>query len=501
MWEEYIAKLLEEDGLLTTVEYQKGLSNSVDLLTCIDGALEAGENDLASTIRDLHFLTRLKLFVAIRFDRTKYDAKWWKSHLDRLFYFSCWQVRPGFVYGEAIPKTRELRVGRRQPQTGKRRPMTPEWAAQIAAIKQHNNSLTDAFSQIHEVRMWESVEDEAADMHVVCNILEYLPLGTLDWALQNIASLSRKAVLITIKLDERRSPRWWRQIFEQRFRLASCEVGSGHMLFVGAPAVYVDGVQAVGAMASDDRWEQIKQACARFSGRIPVAPAHDRRAILVCYGPSLTETIDKVRPADGDIFTASGAHDFLLENGIIPHAHIECDPRPHKADNMKESHPFVRYMLASACHPRMFDKVADCPFVELWHVSTPEHALRFIEELGEKPQHIISGGGSVGLRAIPLLYALGYRKISIHGMDCSFTEGGMNQHAGEHAGKLQDLCEVTCGDQTFIASPVLLTYATGFFEVIQKVTDLEIRLYGHGLLQSMALLYAGSKQTENVSNE
>jgi hypothetical protein len=87
-------------------------------------------------------------------------------------------------------------------------------------------------------------------------------------------------------------------------------------------------------------------------------------------------------------------------------------------------------------------------------------------------------------------------------MDCSFADKGEKQHAGKHAGKLQDACEVLCDQTIFVSSPVLLTYATGFIETIQKVTDLDIRLYGNGLLQAMCRYYQGqgSPITARIEN-
>jgi len=155
----------------------------------------------------------------------------------------------------------------------------------------------------------------------------------------------------------------------------------------------------------------------------------------------------------------------------------------------------VQYLIGSCCHERLLDKLENAD-VALWHVQTPEHLYRLQGELGEDPRHAISGGGSVGLRSIPVLYALGYRRFSIYGMDCSFSEDGEQQWAGPHAGKRQDLCQVQCGERIFTSSPVLMTYATGFFETIQKVSDCTFRVVGDGLLQNMAALYSTLPQLD-----
>jgi hypothetical protein len=277
-----------------------------------------------------------------------------------------------------------------------------------------------------------------------------------------------------------------------------------HLLMIGAPAVNVQGVTAVGAVASDDRWNNVEAATKRVTQRIELAEPHERTALLACYGPSLIDTIDSLKREAAnpnvDVISVSGAHDFLLSHGIVPKYHIECDPRPHKAINIDKAHPGVTYMVASVCHPDYFDKLGDAD-LRLWHVSTTEHVLRLINELKENPRHVISGGGSVGLRSIPLLYAMGYRDFSVFAMDCSFKDAGEKQWAGKHAGKRQDKCEVLCDQTVFISSPILLTYATNFFEMVKKVTDMSVRLYGDGLLQAMAQYYMSQGAMERIETE
>ena len=111
----------------------------------------------------------------------------------------------------------------------------------------------------------------------------------------------------------------------------------------------------------------------------------------------------------------------------------------------------------------------------------------------ERSDTIISGGGSVGLRAIPLLYAQGFRSWDVHAMDCSFADEGREQWAGKHAGKIQDVtvCKVVLpeGDRFFYTSPVLMTYANNFLDMMRKMEGCNFRVYGDGLLLAMLRHY------------
>ena len=146
------------------------------------------------------------------------------------------------------------------------------------------------------------------------------------------------------------------------------------------------------------RDEQIKLAIARPIPRIDAH--HEIRTdpiALVCFGPSLNETWEQIKDFKY-IVSCSGAHKFLLERGIVPTWHVEVDPREHKVGLMGPPHPDVEYLIASTCHPKLFDAL-DGYNVKLWHVfDGAEDALRTLPH-GE---WALTGGCSVGLRTMTI---------------------------------------------------------------------------------------------------
>lgn len=409
------------------------------------------------------------------------DATWWGAKLAQTFDVLDWRVAGRKIYGELAGK-----LPGKMPK--KRREPPAEWAAKTAYVKARLNHYADPFSRIETVNTWEGVDDEVADMQAVIWKVEHMP--DVAAALYNIACLSSKCAMFIIDLDAGHDARYWRQMIEQRFRLASFLVEGNVLNAIGSPKLAVHLLKCTGAVDADTRWDQAKLAMARYTKRTPVSPPHDRLAVLACYGPSLVDTIEDLRleaqAPDADVISVSGSHDFLIERGIIPKFHVECDPRPHKADNIATGHPDVKYLLASCIHPVLFDKLdkinAD---ISLWHVAAMSCAGSLIDERGEDPGTVITGGGSVGLRSISLLYAMGYRRFSIHAMDCSFRDDGKEQHAGKHAGKKQGVVTRQIGDRVFSTSNTLQSYATDFLEMIQRVNDLDIAMHGDGLLQAM----------------
>lgn len=520
-----LAKLFAEHGRVVqeydpAIEGKDAAPEPAELVTCTDVLEHIEPEHINAVLRDLRRVTQKRLFLTIYTKpagKTLPDGRnahilqkpgsWWHKKLIEHFQILIWEERGAVIAAELVAKKH---TGMIRPK--ERRPMTPEVMAYLGNIRDQINAASDAFSQITTMRMWEGIDDEPADLQGAYDVIHHL--DDVDSALRLLAQNSLKCTFCAVRISDRHSEWDWKRLFERRFRIAQWQIVEDNILVIGSPMVNVQGVCAVGAVGTDERWGQVEVASKRIKARIEPAAPHGRTAILACYGPSLVDTIESIKEAardpNTDVISVSGAHDFLLSHGVVPKYHVECDPRPHKSDNLEKPHPDVTYLVASVCHERYFEKLEGAD-IRLWHVSTADHIVKLLQDMGENPKHVISGGGSVGLRSIPLLYALGYRTLHIHAMDCSFKvdedtkrivqensalgkltnpeDLGASQWAGKHAGKKQDMAAVRCDEDIYISSPVLLTYATNFFETVQKVSDLNVRLYGDGLLQATCRYY------------
>ncbi|MBM3450556.1 MAG: DUF115 domain-containing protein [Armatimonadetes bacterium] len=355
---------------------------------------------------------------------------------------------------------------------------------------------------------------EKADVVVCTDVLEHVEPECLDDVLKHIAALAGKAVFLNIATrpaikhlaDGRNAhliveaPSWWRAALEKWFRIVQWCEGKGELAAVVQPIVAVGELRVRGAVADDVRLEQARANCERVSARLSEHPRHDRRAIIACYGPSLRDTWTAIpieRAMTGALLvTVSGAHDWLVERGVVPDAHIEVDPRVHKCAFTRRPNPQTSYWLASTVHPDLVTQLKDHD-VRLWHPVNTEESLQILTEI-DPDGFMICGGGSVGCRAVNVLFTQGYRRMSIHGMDCSFDAAG-GQHAGLHSGARQDETEVRCGDRWFRTSATWIAVARGFVENLALLersskaagepplddTDerIDLRLHGDGFLQ------------------
>ncbi len=245
------------------------------------------------------------------------------------------------------------------------------------------------------------------------------------------------------------------------------------------------------------RDEQIKAAIKRVSGRIqPGEPQIDPVAV-VCFGPSLIDTWEKIKEFKY-IISCSGSHKFLVERGIIPTWHIEVDPRAHKVALIGQPQKETEYLIASACHKAVFDHLEGYN-VKLWHVfDSTESGARILPN-GE---WAITGGCGVGLRAMTIAAFLGFYDLQVFGMDGSEGRDG-NKHAAEHPNEPSghNLVEYPEGSGTFYkTTPSLLEAARTTFHELNQMPKVRATFHGDGLVQAMAKDYKPKPVADILSN-
>ena len=361
-----------------------------------------------------------------------------------------------------------------------------------------------------------------ADLVVCTDVLEHIEPELLDNVLKDIERCTRRVAYFVIAtrpakvaLPDGRNPHliienkdWWLERLKKHFFIMSSVDEGGKELIVQAAKVgKVGEIQAKSAVADTMRVEQAIRNCGIVKERVEQADRHDGRVAIIAYGPSLKHTWQYLRTerrAFGTkIVTVSGAHDFLIERGIIPDYHIEVDPREHKAWFTRNPHPDVNYWIASCCHPSLIDNlVAKNCKVALWHVYNSEEDKRIGADDGPDPgSWLICGGGSVACRATNVMYTRGYRSFAMYGMDCSFEAASGAQHAGDHSGKLHHTWNVRVGDRWFLTSANMVYTARGFIQnakVLRQAAEannepfidgtkerVEFLFHGDGLLQTM----------------
>ena len=235
------------------------------------------------------------------------------------------------------------------------------------------------------------------------------------------------------------------------------------------------------AVAVEIRRQNILAAIARNPPRLEQKPFDESATMHVaCYGPSLKDTWQDLRHP---CISMSGATRFLADKGFIPDYHIDMDPRAHKIKQITPPIDGVTYLIASVCAPIYFETLKDQKVI-LWHCvsSTMDADVEWLS-VNDFGQLLFSTGSNIGLAAIQIGGALGYRHFEIHGMDGSFSDGA--RHAGEHFGKVQKAD--TSWTSQFVRYRTSKIMANGVAEAINAMRSYPIFcvFHGRGLQQSL----------------
>ena len=210
---------------------------------------------------------------------------------------------------------------------------------------------------------------------------------------------------------------------------------------------------------------------------------------IVGFGTTLAKTWESVKDCDA-ICTTSGAHDFLIERGVVPNYHVEIDPREHKAFFLRHSHPQVHYLIADTCHLKLWAQLyAKKRRVTMWHGWSDEDKDRQIALVKryEPNAALLSGGTNAGLRAAIVMRHIGFRKFMLFGIDCCYE--GDQEWAGPHSGKKHSKVKVRVAGRVFSTSDVMMQATDDFFNQMFSTPGCAFGITGDGLLATRFEIY------------
>lgn len=262
---------------------------------------------------------------------------------------------------------------------------------------------------------------------------------------------------------------------------------------VGTRNIY-RGREAVRIIATYINWKNvgeepavIAENSARIKSRIRLhdGALDNEPCAIVGSAPSLADTWEQIR-ACKTIFTCAGAHRYLIERGIVPMYHVDSDPRAYKADILGDPHPAVTYLIASICHPTYFDKLELFGTkVKLWHMLFLEPEIFRLFPVND---WILTGGHTVGPRAIKIARLMGYANFHIFGIDASARQEktGIKTHAEGHPNPPSDLESIDYDGQRYLSNGNWQDHAGILLKDFDRMPEVQYKFYGNGLMQHMA---------------
>lgn len=242
-------------------------------------------------------------------------------------------------------------------------------------------------------------------------------------------------------------------------------------------------VRALPNASEVEMLENVRINVARPAKSVEAVEPHRGHAVLVGGGPSLADTLPEIRRrADGGqtIFALNGTAKYLIEHGIWPDFGVILDPRVENAGFIDWR---VSWLLASQCHPATFDATKGSLRTRMWHFATDG-----IGAVLERDAMLIGGGLTVGLTAMGLVFAMGYRKMHLYGYDSSDREDAAHAYAQDEDRAEQKRVEVWCGPRKFTAGIAMYAQAEAFPRWAATLVDQGalITVHGDGLLPAIA---------------
>jgi hypothetical protein len=210
-------------------------------------------------------------------------------------------------------------------------------------------------------------------------------------------------------------------------------------------------------------------------------PANKKQMVIVGGGPSLRYQLPQIRARKAkkaEVWATNGTHDYLISKGITPDYMVMMDSREESARFVQNPHKDVTYFIASQCHPSVFDALKDQK-VFIWHVHAPETQETILKNSKSRELLMIRGGSTIGLRAMCLGAALGYRAIHHYGMDSSYDEA--EHHAYSQAlNDGEEIKVIEYKGKKFICSAWMLDQAEDYENQIEALESAGIRVFAHG---------------------
>jgi hypothetical protein len=268
------------------------------------------------------------------------------------------------------------------------------------------------------------------------------------------------------------------------------------LLQIKAKCVYED----------DKLLDHVKSAMKRPIPHFGPSPQNDHEIVLVGSGPSVKTNLDdikKLQDAGAYIVAIKAAHDFLIENDIIPHLALMVDPQPHIVKCFQKKRKGIKYFIASQCNPEVFDYFADMDCV-LWHLLTGKAG----EQEAINHEMALGGGSTSGMRAMTLAWAMGFRKLHLFGYDSCLTYYDPEKNPVQELkidgtiAKDAEPMKLWISDKTFYCNPAMAAQTTEFEKVMNAFKgQLQVRVWGDGAIPWIAQKRAERGLSDTVMGE
>lgn len=254
----------------------------------------------------------------------------------------------------------------------------------------------------------------------------------------------------------------------------------------------------------DDRMGNVAAACKRDLPWFTGFGDSGQTCVIVGGAPSLLDTVADVRfrsrQGKTRVVALNNSWRVLVENGVTPHACVMLDGRAENAAFLKDAPKSMRLLLASQCHPDVFDAAAESGAdVSVWHCGFGDNTKLWevLDPYREThPIILVPGGSTVALRAMWLAVFSGFRKLHMYGVDGCYAPDGSHHAYPQALNDGEQVVEVARGDKRYRCAPWHARQAMEFDDTWRalrnyrdfdgKPAPVSVHVHGTGLLPDIA---------------
>jgi hypothetical protein len=194
---------------------------------------------------------------------------------------------------------------------------------------------------------------------------------------------------------------------------------------------------------------------------------------IVGAGSSLSDTYKDIV---GDVIACNSAHDFLIGKGVIPKYAMIWDANPIMGKMITKPHPEVTYLVASRCHPSVFEGLKDFKVI-VWHALGGEDIEKILIEKNLL-EPMIAGGSSGVTRSLFLAGALGYSKeMHLFGV-CDAGDGKTTHVMGSLI--KQNFIDIRVCGKWWKLAPWMAMQAADFKTLVPILKSKGVKIIVHG---------------------
>ena len=223
----------------------------------------------------------------------------------------------------------------------------------------------------------------------------------------------------------------------------------------------------------------IQSALSRGLDEVDIAAPRDDRLTIVANGPSaLKAPLTEPLIGRGPTLAINNALRLFVDRGIAPDYWMASDPQACVADYLRGAPSETTYLVASKCHPAVFDALRDRRVV-LWHCAEQGTLDLLIGRL------VIQSSITVTLCALNLMPVLGYRRLDTWGWDgCYLAERDHAAAQPHYRDRASDITIEVGPGQHFITTASWAAEAQEAVRLFESVPR-DVTVHGGGMIAAI----------------